>query len=128
MMKKNFSALCFYGAIIFLLILEIFCASLAAETLGEIVSALYFLIITINLLPLALIVLNKYKEFSVGIIFVIGLIIIPYQLYLGHQLLALKEEAANLTAYLYEQKIDLGVYSKDLSAYEFTEPNLAEPF
>ncbi len=117
-----------WTAIFSLIVIEIFCAKLAFETLAEITSALYFCIITINIIPIVLLILNKQKHLSIGVIFLIGFMIIPYQLYLGNKLIALKEEAADISAYLYEQKIDTSLYPKDLSGYIFTFPKLRNNF
>jgi hypothetical protein len=128
-MTKDILNLTFlYIAIFSLVVLEIFCGKLAYETIGEIDSAVYFLIVAINLIPILLLILNKQKQLAIGIILLIGVAIVPYQLYLGNKLLALKEEAANITAYLYEQKIDNNIYPNDLSGYVFAFPALKNNF
>ncbi|PIR03970.1 MAG: hypothetical protein COV59_02185 [Candidatus Magasanikbacteria bacterium CG11_big_fil_rev_8_21_14_0_20_39_34] len=117
-----------YIAIFSVVTIEIFCAKLAFETLAEITSGLYFFVIAINIVPIVLILFNKQKHVAMGIIAVIGFIIIPYQLYLGNKLINIKEEAANITAYVYAQKVDNGMYPKDISGYTFTFPELKKNF
>lgn len=122
----NVTYLCI--AILSLIITELFCANLAFETLGEVMSALYLFIITINIVPLLLLIVNKRRQLALGIIFLIGFVVIPYQFYLAQKLVSLKEEAANLTTYLYDQKKSTSVYPKDISGYLFTFPELKKNF
>lgn len=127
-MIKNISNITLFSISFFsLLVLEIFCAKLAFETLGEIDSGAYFLLVALNVIPLVLLVLKK-TQFAMGLILLIGLLIIPYQLYLGHKLISLKEEAANITAYVYETKFSSPAFPKDLSGYTFSFPKLQKHF
>lgn len=128
MTKDILKTIYLYIAIFSLVVIEIFCAKLAFETLGEITSTLYFFLIAINIIPIFLLLFNKNKHFATGIILLIGFIIVPYQLYLGNKLISLKEEAANITAFLYEQKNDNAIYPKDLSEYVFAFPELRKNF
>jgi len=128
MAKNILNTTYLYIAIFSLVVIEIFCAKLAFETLAEITSTLYFFIIAINIIPILLLVFNKQKHLAIGIILLIGFIIVPYQFYLGNKLISLKEEAANITAYLYEQKIDNAHYPKDLSGYTFAFTELKKNF
>lgn len=111
-----------------LVVIEIFCAHLAFETIGEITSVMYYLAVTINIIPLVLILIKKHKWFAMNIMLILGVIIIPYQFYLVNISLQLKEEAANITAYAYEKKIESNIFPENLSEYEFTFPNLQEHF
>lgn len=128
MQKNLFNTIALFTATFSLLLLEIFCAQLAFETLNEITSGLYFFIVSMNILPVILLVLNKHKQVALGIIVLLGIMIVPYQLYLGNKLNMLKEEAANITAYIYEHKINQGSYPKNLNGYIFNFPNLKEHF
>lgn len=128
MTKNIINAVYLYIAIFSLVVIEIFCGKLAFETLGEITSTLYFFIIAINIIPVLLLIFNKQKHLAIGIVLLIGFIIVPYQFYLGNKLISLKEEAANITAYLYEQKIDNSIYPKDISGYTFAFQELKENF
>lgn len=115
-------------AVFSVVLLELFCAHLAFETLGAITSSFYFLVVAINIVPVILLFTNKQRTLAVFILSFIGLLIVPYQLYLGDKLISLKEEAANLTAYLYNQEQIDGTYPEDLSAYEFSFPELKNHF
>jgi len=115
-------------AIFSLILIEIFAAKLALETIGEITSGLYYLAIAINIIPILMLLFSKQKQVATIIILLIGFIIIPYQLYLGDKLLSLKEESANITAYLYEGKIQDNIYPNDLSGYAFSSPELEKHF
>lgn len=128
MTKNILNTAYLYIAIFSLVVIEIFCAKLAFETLGEITSTLYFFVIAINVIPVLLLVFNKQKDLAIGIILVIGFIVVPYQVYLGNKLISLKEEAANITAYLYEQKMANNLYPKDISGYTFASPELKKNF
>jgi len=72
--------------------------------------------------------IKKYENLAVLVILLIGFIVVPYQLFLGNNLLALKEEAANITAYVYEQKIQTGNYPQNISNYDFAYPNTRKNF
>jgi hypothetical protein len=54
----------------------------------------------------------------------LALAIIPQQLYLIKKSINLREEMANITAYVYEQKIMTGNFPNDLSGYTFSLPKL----
>ena len=114
-------------AITSLLFLEIFCAKLAYETLGEIDSGLYFFLIILNTVPLILFILKK-KNLAAGLLLAIALIIIPYQLYLGNRLLALKEESGNIVAYMYEYHKQSQKFPDELSGYTYHNPDLEKFF
>lgn len=107
--------------------LEIFCANLAFETLGEITSGILSLFVALNIIPLILLLKNKITLATIFII-IIALILVPQQLYLGKKLIDLKEEGANIVAYLYEQKIETGNFPSDLSGYTFSFPKLQKHF
>jgi len=106
--------------------LELFCASLAYETIGEITSRLYFLgIIPLNLLFIALF-FRFQKTAMLGVV-ALALIIIPYQLLLGTRLLRIQAETVRIVAYVYEEKEKTGAYPVDLSAYTFQDAHI-QPF
>lgn len=128
MTKNILNTAYLYIAIFSLVVIEVVCAKLAFETLAEITSTLYFFLIAINIIPILLIIFKKQRHLAIGIILVIGFIIVPYQFYLGNKLVSLKEEAANITAYLYEQKIANNLYPEDISGYPFTFPELKKNF
>lgn len=112
--------------------LEIVSARLAFHTFGEVSSALYYLLIALNLIPLFLLIFKRQNQAAFTTAWVLGLglvvAIVPYQFYLGYHFLSLKEEAANLMAYVYEEKLETGSYPPNLSDYVFTFPQLAQKF
>lgn len=128
MVKNIISQVFLYISLFLLIVLEIFCAKLAFETLGEIDSGLLLFLVALNIIPLTLLILKKHKEVAMGLLLLIALIIIPAQLCLGFKLLYLKEEAANITAFVYEQKFATGNYPNDLSSYTFSFPKLQKHF
>ena len=110
-----------------LIALEVFCAKLAFETLGEITSGLYMGIVILNIIPIIL--LTQKKTTLANILFlIIALVVIPWQVCLAKKLTSLKEEAANITAYAYEQRVQSGNFPKDLSGYTFSFPKLQKHF
>ena len=128
-MKKN-QILTIYSCItiFFLILIEIICAKLAFHTLGEISSHMYFFVIALNSIPIIFILKKKQEQLATATLCIIALLIIPYQLYLGNLLLSLKEEAANITAYVYEEGLDTGEYPKDLAGYIFSTEKLKNHF
>jgi len=106
--------------------LEILCAYLAYETIGEIISNLYFLAIGFNLI--FIIVARRSRTLAALGTVVLALVIIPYQLQLGYRLLRLQAEATQTVAYLYEYKAQTGTYPPDLSRYTFADPALQPYF
>lgn len=111
-----------------LIILEIFSATLAFETIGEIYSSIYFIVVVFNIIPIFLLVLGKNKQLATLLMSLIALAVVPYQVYLGQRLLSLKEEAANITVYLYDYKVNNQDFPADLSMYEYKEPQLKKFF
>ncbi len=128
-MSKNIISQVFLFISVFLLIvLEFFCAKLAFETVGEVASAGLLWLVALNIIPLTLLIVKKQKEIALGLLLLIALILIPTQLYLEFKLLYLKEEAANIIAFAYEQKVATGNFPNDLSAYTFSFPKLQKHF
>ncbi len=121
-MKKGETLL--FGLLMLVLIpLELMCAYLAYETIGEVVSVMYFLAVGINLVFIVLAVRNRTLA-ALGAV-VLGLVIIPYQLVLGQRLLRVQAEAARVVSYVYEQRLATGEYPADLSNYEFHDSAMA---
>jgi hypothetical protein len=120
--------LVYFGILLAILIpLEFYAAHLAFETLSELASGFYYFIIIFNLLPIGLFFLERR---TVAMILCVGLaaFIIPYQLYLGYIHSNLKEEAANITNYVYDYKLEKGVYPKTIANYKFKYPELKQHF
>jgi hypothetical protein len=113
-----------FGLLMLVLIpIELLCAYLAYETIGEVVSVIYFLAVGINLVFIVLAVRNRTLA-ALGAV-VLGLVIIPYQLVLGQRLIRVQAEAANVVSYVYEQRLASGEYPADLSNYEFHDSAMA---
>jgi hypothetical protein len=102
--------------------LEVVCALLAYETIGEIASALYFLALGINLLFFLLAVRSRSLA-ALGAI-ILALLIIPYQVVLGQRLLRVQAEAARIVAFVYEHKVNSGEYPPDLDDYTYDDPEM----
>ena len=119
-MNKKTELLLFVLLMGILVPLEVLCAYLAYETIGEIVSSLYFIGLAINLVFIVMAI--RYRAVAALGAVVLGLAIIPYQLVLGHRLLRAQAEAASIVAYVYEYKLDAGEYPSDLSDYVFEDP------
>lgn len=112
-----------YILILILIPLEIIAALLAYETIGEIVSAFFFLLILINI-PLLFIARISPKGVSI-ISLLIAIALVPYQLILAHRLYKIQSEATLIVTHIYETKIATGNYPTDLSTYKFNDPNTA---
>ena len=106
--------------------LELFCAYLAFETIGEVTSTLYFLAIGLNLLFIVLAI--RFRTLAALGVILLALAIIPYQLLLGHRLVRVQAEASRLVTYAYEERVDSGEFPRDLANYEFHDPEMEEYF
>ena len=119
-MNKKTEILLFVLLMGILIPIELLCAYLAYETIGEIVSKLYFMAVGINLI--FILVAIRYRAVAALAAVALGLVIVPYQLVLGNRLLRVQSEAAAIVAYVYEYKLDTGHYPSDLSEYVFADP------
>ncbi len=102
--------------------LEVLCAFLAHETIGEVTSTLYFLALGINLLFVVLAARSRSLA-ALGVV-ALALIIIPYQVLLGQRLLRVQAEAARIVTFAYEHKLNSGEYPPDLADYSFNDPEM----
>ena len=117
---RRSETLLFVLLIVVLVPLELACAYLAYETIGEIVSHFYFLAVGINLVVIAVAI--RYPRAAALGAFALALAIIPYQLVLGHRLLRVQLEASRIVAFAYEQRLSAGKYPADLAGYQFRDP------
>jgi len=102
---------------------EIACARLAYWTIGEIASgAMLFAVIVGNVMVIALALVGLPRAAAVAAV-VLGLLVIPFQLYLGHRLLSVQKEADAIVAWAQEQKLKTGRYPADLSDYPWRNPS-----
>jgi hypothetical protein len=98
--------------------LEVLCAQLAYQTLGEVIRAVYLMaIIGLNALWVV-VAWHKPGVATLGAI-VLAVGIIPYQLWLGQRLLRVQAETTRIVAYAYEQRAQVGAYPTDLTSYTF---------
>ena len=105
------------------ILLERFCAGLAFHTIGEVVSALYHMVICLNIIPIIFYAV-KFRKIAVVIILALALLLIPHQLFLGYRFIQLQDEAHAIVEYVYKTKAQTGSYPKDLSEYTFKNPHL----
>ena len=56
--------------------------------------------------------------------FILAMLIIPMQVYLGIKLYRLQVEAARVVTYAYEYKINNGQFPNNLSEYKFVDPDM----
>jgi hypothetical protein len=122
--NKKTETLLFVLLVGFLIPLEIFCADLAFETIGEVASTLYFIAVGINLLFLVLAFRNRMLA-SLGV-FLLAIVIIPYQLYLSDRLVRVQTEASHIVAYVYQERIDTGEFPSNLADYEFHDREMEQ--
>ncbi len=99
--------------------LEIICAYLAYETIGAIVSTLYFFAIGINLV--FLVVAIRYRRLAAVCIFLLALAIVPYQLVLAQRLWRVQTEANRIVGFAYEQRLASGEYPNSLVDYRYRD-------
>lgn len=98
--------------------LELLCALLAYETIGEITSSLY-VIGVIGLNSLFIVMAFRYRTVATLGVVVLALFIIPYQVILGQRLLRVQAEVTHIVSYAYEQRIHSSAFPSDLSGYAF---------
>lgn len=99
--------------------LEIACAFLAFETIGEVVSAAYLLAVALNGLFLFAAIWSRRAAVMAAL--ALGLLIIPYQLVLGLRLLRVQAEASRIVDWAYEHRLAAGSFPKDLTSYIFND-------
>ena len=104
---------------IVLILVEIACARLAYETLGEIMSSIYAVAVALNLVPLLL--FFRHRAAAVLIALALALIIIPYQLILVDRWQRAQAEADRILVYANEQRSLAGRYPNDLIGYSFQD-------
>lgn len=105
-----------------LLPLEFAAADLTFETVGEVASALSFLLLVLDL-PIFVLILRRPL---VGALTALALAtaIVPRQVVLGLRLQGLRQEAAAIVGYAYEHHLTTGEFPPDLEGYESRRPQL----
>jgi hypothetical protein len=107
-----------------LLALEMYCARLAYETIGEVVSSLYFLMIGINVI--LVILAYRYRTLAAIGVILLAIAIIPYQLHLGDRLIRVQAEASRIVTFVYTERINAGSFPPTLDGYEFDDPAMEQ--
>jgi hypothetical protein len=118
-----FAALALAALLAVLIPLEVHCAKLAHDTLGEVASGLWFLAVAFNLIPIVLLLLRR-RAAALAAALLIGALLVPYQLVLERRLILLQEETAGIVSWVYREKLRTGDYPPDLSRYRFLQPEL----
>ena len=107
-----------------LLPLEIACAFLAYDTIGEVTSTLHFLAVGLNLV-FVVVAARHPRAAALGSL-ALALAIVPHQLTLGDRLIRVQGEASRIVAYAYEERLATGAFPTDLAAYEYHDPATQE--
>jgi hypothetical protein len=102
---------------------ELVCAQLAYETLGEVDRGIYWMVIALNL-PLLVLALWRMPAAGVGVL-ILALIIVPYQVVLADRLWRVQNEAAQIVHYVQQERLANGSYPADLSGYVYRDPDMA---
>lgn len=124
-MTKQRDVLCFFFLMIVLILLEIMSGFLAYETIGAIVSGIYFTaIVIVNLI--AIVIAFRSRTLATIIIIVAAIVIIPYQMILGQRLGKLTQETTHIVTYAYEQRWQQGAFPNNLSGYTFQNPEISK--
>ncbi len=108
-----------------LIVLEAISALLAYETMGAVVSALYWIGLGENLI-LLLLVFRSRRTAAAGIV-LLALVIVPYQFTLAGRLWRVQTEASQIVAYAYQTRIAQDAFPADLAGYTFHD-SAAKPF
>ena len=122
-MNKKVEWVLFSLLMITLILLEALCARLAYQTLGEIMSTVYALLVVLNLVPLWL--ATRSRAAAALVAATLALLIIPYQLLLADRLWRVQAEADHVLTYLHEQRLSTGQYPANLSEYRFHDSEMA---
>ena len=117
------------NTILFILVLsvqvitELTGAEITYHTMSELFSALFYLLVLLNIFP---VILFMKKKFILAILFssLLWIALVPYQIYGLRKLILLKTESANITGYVYRYKINTGYYPENLDDYPFSYPHL----
>lgn len=109
------------------LVLEMLACYYAYYTLGEVKQFLCVLILCLNIVPFVL-YLFKLKKVSFIIALIIGLVLVPYQIFLLVQWSDLKKESITIVEYIYDYQKEKGAFPKNISDYKFENKKLVGNF
>ncbi len=124
---KKYNYILFTILIIFFLAFELIAMNLAYENFGWYLNRILYLFLFLNLIPIFLFIFNKKGSSIFSLIF-IGFFIIPIQFYYANINLKLKEEGANITSFVYQEKLKTGQFPLNLSSYKYKYPRLKNHF
>ncbi len=108
-----------------MVVLELLCAQLAYETIGEIMSAAMTIGIVIFNSLFAILARRSKLLAGVGVV-LLALLIIPQQVRLGQRLWEVQSEANAIVGYVYEHRLDHGTFPADLAEYSYANPDAAQ--
>ena len=109
-----------------LILIEVACGLLAYFTMGEIMSSLYLVPISLNLLFVLL--FFRRRQVAVTGVIVLALLLIPVQVVLGVEVARVQAEAARIVTYVYGYRDQTGHYPANLSEYVFHDPEVRMHF
>jgi len=125
-MPTKIETILFALLITLLILLEVAFALLAYFTLGEVISSLYILPISLNLLFVLLFFRRRHVA-VIGMI-ILALLLIPVQVVLGIEMARVQVEAARIVTYVYGYRDQTGRYPANLSEYVFHDPEMRPHF
>ncbi len=108
-----------------LIVLEAISALLAYETVGAVVSILYWIGLGANLI-LLLLVFRGRRAAAAGMV-LLALLLVPYQFTLAGRLWRVQTEASQIVAYAFQTRIAEDAFPADLVGYAFHDA-AAKPF
>jgi len=117
----NYSYLIFFLALISI---EVFCIFQSYANYGWTMPILLSIIASFNILPILFFFIFKKEIAATICALIIGILIIPDQLYLMVKHIKLKEEVANISNYVYQRKLKVGEFPANINDYNFVYPNL----
>jgi len=103
---------------------EVMCAQAAFETIGDITSYLYWVLVIVGNCVVILTAVGS-RTLAGTLALLLGLAIIPYQIALVRRHARVQTEAARIVAYAYETKVQTGEYPQDLSGYTYRDPKMS---
>ncbi len=128
---QNTRARCLFVAFLVLLAFalpaEWMAAESAYETIGEITSGVYFLVILTNIVPIAAFA-SGLRRTGIILAVAIFLLIVPGQADLAYRGVLLKDEASRIITYAYGTRARTGAFPADLYGYRFRHEDLSDHF
>lgn len=120
---KSCSILSFILLLSLLISLEIYAIHLSYENYGWWMPVYLFGLTLLNIIPILFFIFRKRLVANILSI-LLGLLIIPNQFILQNKYLQLKEEAANITNFVYQKKMETGNFPENIKNYKYRFPEL----